>query len=110
MMTLHTTLPHDDDDDIGDPPTEPNAIPSAPPTTALPNLPATLPASQVPRELCNLRSDLAPSLLGPGNRQTGRERAHLMSDNPETNSETNEPNPYEILHQAENEIRKCLHC
>ena len=93
-------LPHDDEDDVGDQPTEPDMIPSEPPTATLPTLSPNPPASQLPREICNLCSDLAPSLLGPGNCQTGRERAHLMSDDPETNPENKEHNPYEILQQA----------
>ena len=32
------------------------------------------------RELRNLASDLHPNLLGPGNRQTGRESTNVMYD------------------------------
>ena len=71
----------DDEDDLGDPAAEPDETPSAPPTAEPPNPPALPPEPPIPQELRNLQSDLAPSLLGPGNRQTGRERAHLMSDN-----------------------------
>ena len=86
----------DDDENLGDPAMEPDETPSAPPTAVPPNPPANPPELQVPRELRNLQSNLAPSLLGPRNRQTGRERAHLMSDNPETEKE----DPYELLQQA----------
>ena len=42
--------------------------------------PAPVPPTRLPRELCNLQSDLAPHLLEPGNRPTGRERMNLMLD------------------------------
>ena len=106
-------LPDDDEDDLGDPTTEPDKTPSAPPTAAPPNPPTPPPAPHIPHELCNLHSDLAPSLLGPGNRQTGRERVHLMSDDPETTKEdhettkedpeTTKEDPYELLRQALNQ-------
>ena len=90
----------DDEDDPEDQDPDPDA-PTSASTGPTPNPPVPPPNPAIPRELRNLQSDLAPSLLGPGNRQTGRERAqaNLMSDNPETE----EVDPYEILQKALNQ-------
>ena len=90
------TLPPDNDDDGDDNTPVPDETPSTPPTEPPTAAPAPDPAPHLPHELPNLQSDLAPSLLGPGNCQTGRERAHLMSDYSEPNSN----DPYKILQEA----------
>ena len=55
---------------------EPDVTPDTPISQQTP----AIPAPNIPRELRNLQSDLAPNLLGPGNRPTGRERAALVLD------------------------------
>ena len=63
---------------------QPDNVPSGQPHAPAPvqaPVPPTAPAPCLPRELRNLQSDLAPQLLEPGNRQTGRERLNLMLDN-----------------------------
>ena len=86
-INLPDTDMEQDDDDLN----IPDEVPSQPPTPAqapiLPNAPTTPPPGPTTkppppmnRELCNLASDLHPNLLGPGNRQTGRESTHVMYD------------------------------
>ena len=63
--------------------TQPDNVPSGQPHDPAPvqaPVPTTAQALRLPRELRNLQSDLAPQLLEPGNRQTGRERLNLMLD------------------------------
>ena len=65
---------------------QPDDMPSAPANIHPANpppvpAPAPVPTPCLPRELRNLQSDLAPQLLEPGNRPTGRERINLMLDN-----------------------------
>ena len=66
------------DDLLDEPDITPDATLSQNPTN--PPNPSTAPTPTLPRELRNLQSDLAPNLLGPGNRPTGRERAALVLD------------------------------
>ena len=76
-----------DDDDLHFPDEVPShqlpndAAPNPPPAPpAPPHGPTIAPPKPMNRELCNLASDLHPNLLGPGNRQTGRESTNVMYD------------------------------
>ena len=75
--------PHEDELFEEDIETQPDNVPSGQPHDPAPvqaPVPATAQTPRLPRELRNLQSDLAPQLLEPGNRQTGRERLNLMLD------------------------------
>ena len=76
--TQHPNIDEHNDDLLDEPDITPDATLSQNPTN--PPNPSTAPTPTLPRELRNLQSDLAPNLLGPGNRPTGRERAALVLD------------------------------
>ena len=68
------TLPNDNEDDFGDPTTEPDETPSAPPTAEPPNPPTPPPAPHIPVNFATFKATSLHLFLAPGiAKQGGRE-------------------------------------